>query len=135
MATDFAKVLKRIDADNERLREGQKALREAFEKLDGRINAMKAGTRIEPYDVGKQGMKLGFRRYNTGWHISTIIGGIAGIESEIPVGEAASATQIELMPHVGGLLEKIAESIGAQLKATHSAVQEADRLADAVRAS
>jgi hypothetical protein len=133
MATDFTKILKKIDTENEELREGRKTLRDAFEKLDGRINAMKAGLRVEPYDVGKNGQRLGFRRYHTGWHISTIVVGIGEIESEIPVIEAPSSIQIEIMPHVGGLLEKLSGAITVELKSTNSAVKEADRLTAAVR--
>jgi hypothetical protein len=135
MATDFTKVLKKIDTENEELIRGREALRGAFEKLDGRINAMKAGLRIEPYEVGKKGHKLGFRRYHTGWHISTIVVGIGEIESEIPVVEAVSATQIVLMDHVGGLMEKLSKAISIELKSTSSALKEADRLVEAVRSS
>ena len=135
MATDFSKILQKIDSENEELIRGRAALREAFEKIDGRINAMKAGIRIEPYEVAKNGPKIGFRRYHTGWHISTIIVGIADIESEIPVGEAPSPIQIELMPHVGGLLEKLAAAVSVELKSTNTALKEADRLSEAVRTS
>ncbi len=134
MATDFEKVLKKIDADNSALLAGRDDLREAFVKIDGRINAMKAGQRIEPYEVGKSGHVLGFRRYHSGWHISTILKGFADIESEIPVVEASPELQVALIQHVGGLLEKLQGLIAADLKNTASAVKEANRLVDAVRA-
>ena len=135
MPTDFGKILGKINADNEQLLAGRSSLREAFEKLDGRINAMQAGTRIEPYDVGKSGAKLGFRRYNTGWHISTLVTGIGDIISEIPVIEAGADAQVELMPHVGGLLEKLHAAIASDLKSTSSALKEADRLTTAIRSA
>ncbi|GEM_PF-2047759 len=135
MATDFQKVLKKIDADNTVLLAGREDLRLAFEKIDGRINAMKAGVRIEPYAAGKTGFVIGLRRYHTGWHISTIVSGIADIESEVPVGEASSEVQVALIDHLGGLLEKLQGLIADEVKKTGGAVKEANKLVEAVRAT
>jgi hypothetical protein len=134
MATDVEKVLKKIDVDNNALQAGRANLKEAFEKIDGRINAMGAGLRIEPYAAGKTGLVIGFRRYHTGWHISTVLVGVADIESEIPVTEATAATQVALIAHVGGLLEKLQAVIAGHLKETNTATKEAERLVEAVRA-
>jgi hypothetical protein len=132
MPTDFGKLLDRIKTDNEELKRSEALLLRAYQKLDSRITVLKAGIRIEPYDAEKSGLKIGFRRYHDGWHISTVIEGVGGILSEVPVVEAPPDTQVALMGHVGDLLEKISESIGARVKTTQGALKEADRLLSAL---
>ncbi len=135
MAADFGKVLEKIKTDNDQLRYARANLAKALEKLDGRLNQMKAGIRVEPFETTKGGPVIGYRRFSTGWHITTRIDGIGGITSEAPVTEVSSDQQVALMPHVGALLGKIAEGLAKELKATTSATKEADKLLDAIRAA
>ena len=74
MATDFSKILDKIAADNKQLSKNHKQLAEALQKLDSRLNVMRAGVRIEPYPISKDGPSIGFRRFHDGWHITTILG-------------------------------------------------------------
>ncbi len=133
MADDFDKLLQKIKTDNEALKRGQKQLSEALEKLDTRLTQLNAGIRIELYAVGKSGAVIGFRRFHDGWHITTQLEGIGGITSETPAIEAPPARQVELMPHVGGLLTKLAGAIGDKVKETKGALTQADKLMDALR--
>ena len=133
MADDFDKLLQKIKADNEALKRGQKQLAEAFEQLDARLTQLNAGVRIEPYDLGKGGAVIGFRRFHDGWHITTHLEGIGGIVSETPAIEAPPERQVELMPHLGTLLGKISGAITAKVKQTGGALKEAEKLLDALR--
>ena len=133
MAADFGKVLEKIKDDNQALHAAQANLGRALEKLDARLNVLKAGVRIEPYEVGKGGPVIGYRRFSSGWHITTHLEGIGGIFSEAPLTEAPSERQVELMPHVAGLLGKISDALAAKLKETTGATKEADRLLAAIR--
>ncbi len=132
MATDFGKLLDTIQADNDELLNQQARLVKAFEKLDSRLNVLKAGVRIEPYDTGKGGPVLGLKRFNDGWHMTTHLEGLGGLISEIPVSEAGAPVQVALMPHVAKLLELVSKKIAQQVKETKSAVTEADRLLSAL---
>ncbi len=128
MPTDFNKVLEKIQTDNTALLASQAQLARAYEKLDSRITVIKAGVRIEPYEVKKGGPKLGFRRFDDGWHITTMIEGIGGLTSEVPVSEAVPTTQVELVAHVGPLIDKIATDIAGRRKNAEAAVKEADKI-------
>ena len=135
MPNNVEKLLQGIESANSAMKSDHARLREAFEKIDGRINAMGAGSRIEPFAAGKGGAVIGFRRYHTGWHITTVITGIGGIESEIPATEASPSLQIELVPHVATVLDKLHEAISSEGKKAASARKEADKLVDAVKAT
>lgn len=128
MATDFGKLLEKIQADNTELLNQQARLVKAFEKLDTRLNLLKAGVRIDPYVTGKGGPVLGLKRFSDGWRMTTHLAGLGGLVSEIPVSEAVPDVQVALMPHVAGLLEKISKIIAQQVKDTGGSVAEADRL-------
>lgn len=128
MASDFGKVLDTIQNDNAELVDQRSRLVRAFEKLDSRLNVLKVGVRIEPYETAKGGPVLGMKQFSDGWHMTTHLEGIAGLVSEIPVSEASAAVQVALMPHVSTLLDKVSKAIAAEVKATKSAVTEADRL-------
>jgi hypothetical protein len=132
VATDFGKLLDKIKDDNDELQKQKARLVQAYEKLDTRLNIMKAGVRIEPYVTGKGGPVLGYKQYSDGWHMTTHLAGLADLVSEIPVVEAAREVQVALMPHVGGLLEKVSASIAATVKETKSATDEANRLISAL---
>lgn len=132
MATDFGKLLDTIQTDNNELMNQQAKLVRAFEKLDSRLNVLKAGVRIEPFETRKGGPLLGFQRYSDGWHMTTHLVGLAGIVSEIPAAEAAPEVQVALMPHVAALLERVSKQIAQQVKDTKSAVSEADVLLSAL---
>lgn len=132
MANDFGKVLDKIAADNAQLSQNHKRLAKALEKLDSRLNLMKAGIRIQPYPIGKDGPSIGYRRFHDGWHITTLLEGLAGLSSEIPVREAAPSVQVILVGEIGGLLDKISKSIAAKVKESTSSVKEAESLLDAL---
>jgi dynactin complex subunit len=132
MANDYGKILDKIAADNAALDSNEKRLQEAFEKLDQRLNVLRAGVRIEPYPISKDGPSIGFRRFQNGWHITTILEGLAGLSSEIPALEAEPALQVALVGEVGGLLDKISKSIAGKVKASTSSVKEAESLLDAL---
>ena len=55
MANNYGKILDKIAADNAELSSNEKRLQEAFEKLDQRLNVLRAGVRIEPYLISKDG--------------------------------------------------------------------------------
>lgn len=133
MAGDFGKILEKIKQDNTALKKGQEKLCEAFEKLDARLTQLNAGVRVEPYATTKDGALIGFMRFSDGWHITTHLEGIGGIISEAPATEAPAARQVELMPHVAGLLEKISSTIADRVKSTTGALTEADKLISALR--
>ncbi len=132
MATDFGKLLETIQKDNNELMAQQDRLARAFEKLDSRLNVLKAGVRVEPFETSKGGPVLGYLRFDDGWHMTTLLVGLGGIASEIPVAEAAPEVQVALMPHVASLLERVSQRIGQQVKETRTAVSEADRLLSAL---
>ena len=135
MAADPSKTLSKIADDNRSLGLAQAQLSKALTRLDTRLNALQAGIRIEPYPVSKGGPVIGYKRFSTGWHITTHLEGIAGITSETPATEAPPGRQVELIPHIATLLEKISAAIAAQLKATTGAAKDADKLIEAVEAS
>jgi hypothetical protein len=93
---------------------------------------LRAGVRIEPYLISKDGPSIGFRRFQSGWHITTLLEGLAGLTSEIPALEAEPATQVALVGEVGGLLDKISKSIAGKVKASATSVKEAESLLDAL---
>jgi len=132
MAKDYGKILEKIANDNASLTDNEQRLQEAFEKLDSRLNVLKAGVRIEPYAIGKDGPSIGFRRFQDGWHITTKLEGLAGLSSEIPALEAEPSTQVILVNEVGGLLDKISKAIADKVKASASSVKEAESLLDAL---
>jgi hypothetical protein len=132
MANDFGKVLDKIAADNAQLSQNHKRLAKALEKLDSRLNIMRAGIRIEPYPIGKDGPSIGYRRFHDGWHITTLLEGLAGLKSEIPVREAAPSVQVTLVGEIGGLLDKISKAIASKVKESNSSVKEAESLLDAL---
>jgi len=132
MANNYGKILDKIAADNAELSSNEKRLQEAFEKLDQRLNVLRAGVRIEPYLISKDGPSIGFRRFQSGWHITTLLEGLAGLTSEIPALEAEPATQVALVGEVGGLLDKISKSIAGKVKASATSVKEAESLLDAL---
>ncbi|MCO4768909.1 MAG: hypothetical protein KDA24_02690 [Deltaproteobacteria bacterium] len=133
MASDFGKLLDKIQSENSQLATAHARLGKAYEKLDGRLTRFNAKARIEPYEVDKKsGLKIGYRRYERGWNISTIIEGVAGLEAEVPVRETPPKTQAALMPHVAGLLTKIGAALAEDVKSAKKATVEADRLLDAL---
>ena len=136
MATDFSKVLGRIEDENDELKKAHAALAEAFEKLDGKLTRLGARVRIEPYEVDKKaGLVIGYRRFELTWRISTVVSGLAGTSSELPVSETKPDIQVALMPHVAGLLDKVATAVAAEAKQAQGAVVEAKRLIDAIEAA
>ena len=137
MAADFSKLLDKIAEDNHALRSAHAALGKAFEKLDQRLNQLKAGMRIEPYPVGKgeDSPVLGFKRYHDGWHITTLIKGLGDTQSEAPAAEAPPELQVLLVGHLAGLLGKISDALAANLKAASAASKEADKVVDAIQAN
>ena len=132
MANNFGKILDKIGADNTQLNENHEQLAEALDKLDARLNVLRARVRIEPYPINKDGPTIGFRRFHDGWHITTLLEGLAGITSEIPIREAAPGVQVNLIGAIGALLEKISKSIEAEVKASTASVKEAEVLLDAL---
>ncbi len=130
MAADLGKLLDKIEQDNRALTTSHEQLAKAFQELDAKLTALKAGIRVEPYEVKKGGPVIGFRRYNDGWHISTHLEGLSDIVSEIPVFEAEPQIQVELMGALEGLLKRISDEIAGQVKSASGAVKEADRLLD-----
>jgi len=135
MAADFTKLLEKIAADNHALRVSQGLLGRAFEKLDGQLNQLKAGIRVEPYAIGKgaDSPVLGYRRFHDGWHITTSIKGLGDTATEAPATEAPPELQVELIGHIGGLLAKISDAIAAKAKEATAASQEADKLLKAIK--
>ncbi len=132
MPKDYGKILDKIATDNAELNDNEERLQEAFEKLDGRLNVLRAGVRIEPYTIGKDGPCIGFQRFQDGWHITTKREGLAGLSSEIPALEAEPAIQVLLVGEVGGLLDKISTAISDKVKASANSVKEAESLLDAL---
>ncbi|MBJ96102.1 MAG: hypothetical protein CMP23_16690 [Rickettsiales bacterium] len=132
MANDFGKVLDKIASDNQQLNANYKQLASAIEKLDLRLNALRAGVRIEPYAISKGGPSIGFRRFTDGWHITTLLEGIGGLVSEIPVREAVPEVQVQLVGEFSGLLDQISKAIAGQVKASTSSVKQAESLLDAL---
>jgi hypothetical protein len=132
-AADFGKVLDRIESKNTELRTQQARLQKAYEKLDGALTRFQARVRIEPYEVDKKaGLRIGLRRFEQNLRISTMVTGLAGVVSEIPVIEAKPDLQVALMPHIADLLGKLADAIDAQVKETSSAAADAERLLAAI---
>ncbi len=132
MATDFNKILDKIAADNAQLSENHKQLAKALNKLDSQLNVLRAGVRIEPYPTSKDGPSIGLRRFHDGWHITTMLEGLAGLSSEIPVREAIPSVQVALVSEIGGLLDKVSKNIAANVKASSASVKEAKTLLDAL---
>ena len=132
MANDFGKVLDKIAADNAQLNENHKQLAKALEKLDTRLNVLRAGIRIEPYTTGKDGPAIGYRRFHDGWHITTQLEGLAGLTSEIPLREASPSVQVALVSEIGDLLDKISKNIASKVKASTTSVKAAEALLDAL---
>lgn len=129
MAGDFGKLLDSIQESNDQLSLAHGRLGRAFSKLDGRLTRFNAKARIEPYEVDKKsGLKIGYRRFENRWSISTLVEGVAGLEAEVPVQETGPEMQAALMPHVEALLKKIAESIKADVKVAEKAAAEADKI-------
>ena len=133
MPADFGKLLSKIETENKALQFAEARLGKAFEKLDGQLTRFKARVRIEPYDVDKKsGMKIGYRQFDNRWAITTLISGVAGLEAEVPVAETSPDRQAALIPHVAGLLEKIAAAIADSNKTAKRAADEAERVLDAL---
>jgi hypothetical protein len=129
MASDFGKVLAKIESENKGLNLAQARLGRAFEKLDSRLTRLAAMVRIEPYEIDKKsGLQIGYRRFEDRWSISTIVHGVAGLEAEVPVAETSPDRQAALIPHVAGLLEKVADALVEEHKTAQKAADEADRL-------
>ncbi len=133
MAADFGKLLDQIQTNNDQLKLSYGRLGKAYEKLDGRLTRLGARARVEPYEIDKKSdRKIGYRRYDHGWAITTMIQGVAGLEAEVPVAETEPHVQAELMPHVASLLEKIAGLIADDVKSAKKAVTEAEKILDAL---
>ena len=129
MASDFGKVLEKIENENKALNLAQSRLGKAYEKLDSRLTRFQARARIEPYEVDKKsGDRIGYRRFEDRYCISTMIAGVAGLEAEVPVAETSPSRQAALMPHVAGLLEKVAAAIAEDHKVAKKAADEAEKL-------
>lgn len=134
MAADFGKLLAKIESENKALQFAEARLGKAFEKLDGQLTRFDARVRIEPYDIDKKsGLKLGYRQYEKLWSITTLVSGVAGLEAEVPVSETPPDRQAALIPHVAGLLEKIAAAIADSNKMAKTAAEEAERMIAAMR--
>jgi len=132
MPTDYNKLLDKIASDNAKLSANEERLQEAFDKLDSRLNALGAGIRIEPYQIGKDGPRIGFRRFSSGWHITTELEGLAGLTSEIPAREAEPDNQVVLVGGLGDLLDKVSKAIAEKVKASANSVKEAETLLSAL---
>ena len=132
MTTDFNKVLEKIATDNAQLNKNHKQLSEALVKLDSRLNVLRVGVRIEPYPLSKDGPSIGLRCFHDGWHITTVLEGLAGLSSEIPVREATPSLQVAIVGGIGGLLDKVSKNIAADVKASSASVKEAETLLEAL---
>jgi len=132
MAGKFDKVLAKIEQDNNALKEAETRLKKAFVKLDTKLNAISAGVRIEPYETAKGKVEIGYRRFESGWHITTVILGTGGLRAELPAAEAPAAQQVEIMAHVADLLAKVSGELDTRCKLTSSALKEADALLSAL---
>ena len=133
MAADFGKLLGKIEDENTTLREAQVRLNKAYVKLDSKLTRLGARTRVEPYEVDKKSEGvIGYRRFETGYAITTIRTGLGGTEAEIPVSEAKPEVQAHLMAHVAGLLEKVLANVSADTKAAKTAAATANKLIDAI---
>jgi len=129
MAADFGKLLDQIQTNNDQLKISYGRLGRAYEKLDGRLTRLGARARVEPYAIDKKSeRKIGYRRFEHGWSITTMVQGVAGLEAEVPVSETSPHVQAELMPHVAPLLEKISALIADDVKNAKKAVTEAEKL-------
>ncbi len=133
MAADFGKILSKIEDENTTLREAQVRLQKAFVKLDSKLTRLGAKTRIEPYPITKDSeVTIGYRRFDTGYSITTLRRGLGGTEAEIPVSEANPELQATLMAHVADLLEKVLTNVSSNTKAATAAAATADKLISAI---
>lgn len=133
MAADFGKILGKIEDENTTLREAQVRLQKAYVKLDSKLNRLSAKTRIEPYPIDKKSdLVIGYRRFDTGYAITTIRKGLGGTEAEIPVSEASPEVQATLMAHVADLLGKVLANVSVNTKAATTAAATADQLIEAI---
>ena len=129
MAADFEMLLATIETENETLKLAYGRLSRAIEKLDGNLTRLGARVRIDPYEIDKKsGLRIGYRRFEQTWRISTIMTGIAGMEAEVPVGETPPERQAALMPHLADLLERIGKAVADEVKNAKSAAETAEKL-------
>ena len=133
MAKNVGSVLEAIERDIGTLKQQHERLKKAYAELDERITALGAGLRIEPYVPKKGSPEIGFRRFHDGWHITTLLTGIADITSEIPVIEATAEVQTDLVAHLPGLLEKLHGEIADRVKASKKAAADAEEILKALR--
>ena len=129
MAADFGKLLETIENENETLKVAYSRLGRAIEKLDGNLTRLGARVRIEPYEVDKKtGLRIGYRRFEQNWRISTVVAGLAGLEAEVPAGETPPERQATLMPHLAELLDRIGKAVAEEVKSAKSAADTAEKL-------
>jgi len=132
MADDVAKTLGQLKANAAQLKHAEARLTRSIEQIDAQLTRLGIGVRVPPEPVSKGGPQLGCRRFFDGWRLTTVITGLAELQAETPVHEAAPEIQRELVAHVPALLTKLSTAVGARLKATQKAAGEAEKLLEAV---